>query len=76
MSAFHEHLNAQVRSISRTRAEWVEEQILNGKNRVVVVDRFGDIEIGRSVWEVPRWREAPIRRARIAWARLRRRWSR
>lgn len=55
----------------KTRAAAVEREILRGKNRVVVEDAFGGMVLGRQEWLVPKFRDAPVKRLRIALARLR-----
>jgi hypothetical protein len=76
MSEVTELLNETVRGWMRVRNEEVEQRILSGANSFEVVDKLGDRVISRTRYEVPRWREAPIKRARIAWARRRYRGSR
>jgi len=55
----------------RQRSTAVERRILEGSNRVVVDDTFAGMVLGRAIYEVPRWRDMPIKRLKIALARRR-----
>lgn len=59
--------------VSRRTAD-VEARLLGGANRLTVDDEFAGIVFGRTVYEVPRWRDHPLRRLRVE--RLRRRYCR
>jgi hypothetical protein len=71
MAEVHELVGRMARGLSTARARDVERQLLAGQNRVEVVDEFAGIVIGRVVYEVPRWCEHPVNRAKIAWRRWR-----
>lgn len=71
----HDLISERVGLTMRTRAAEIERRILRGDNRIVVDDEFMGRVLGRTVYEVPSWRSRPIRRAKVAWARFRYRWS-
>lgn len=58
-------INEQARGLAFRRAAEVEAKLLAGCNRLVVEDEFAGMTMGRTVYEVPRWRDRPVVRFKI-----------
>lgn len=73
MTDLDDLVGVMTRGLVQRRDARVERELLNGRNRIVVDDEFAGIIVGRTVYEVPRWRERPLRRLRIERLRWRHR---
>lgn len=71
IGGIHDLITERIGLTMRTRAADIERRILCGDNRIVVDDEFMGRVLGRTVYEVPRWRRHPVKRANVAWARFR-----
>lgn len=60
-AATHE-MNRLAAGVLERRSAEIDRRILAGENR---------IQVGKTVYTVQSWREAPIKRLRIEWARFR-----
>lgn len=69
IAEFDDLLRTTTEGLSFRRNAAIERKLLAGCNRLVVTDELAGTVIGRTVYEIPRWRDAPIRRLRIWWLR-------
>ena len=56
--------------LATARMSEIEQCLLAGSNRLVVDDVFAGRVVGRTIFEVPRWRQHPVKRLQVE--RLRR----